>query len=424
MEQHQRAGNGVDVYSYSLPHLHSFCISLYVKAGILYEGENENGITHFLEHIHFRSLGGIPQQDLYRRLKLIGAEFNACTYKEFMYFYITAAPAHFHECAEIMSRLLSPLTASHADIRTERKRIQSEIREDDFISSLEYFANQTIWEGTGLRRLITGTITGIGGIDLDMLQEKKSEIFTCENMFFYVTGNFTQDDIAFLNGEIERYPTTHSQSPRSNTAAVPNGFQNRNAKVTIRQNDYLPSVQFTFDVEYQKYTIAEMDLLYDIMFAGDLSRFTTLLSEQSGLLYDFDAYLERYRNIGTIYLQYSIMKSRLLDSVELTARMFASMKKNITQGDLALALPKYTDNRLFSLDSAERLNWQMAYDNHILNCGYKSISELGGMYQLVTPERLLQIAGEIFRPDNLVVSIKGSKKNRTADRIREILSEL
>ena len=48
--------NGIRIYSYPNPHLHSFCIALYVKAGCLYEPEEDNGITHLLEHLVFRNI--------------------------------------------------------------------------------------------------------------------------------------------------------------------------------------------------------------------------------------------------------------------------------------------------------------------------------------------------------------------------------
>jgi predicted Zn-dependent peptidase len=64
MEQRILTSNGVNLYYYRQPNTHSICISLYVRAGALYENRN-NGITHFLEHMHFRNLGGKKQKQFY-----------------------------------------------------------------------------------------------------------------------------------------------------------------------------------------------------------------------------------------------------------------------------------------------------------------------------------------------------------------------
>lgn len=424
MEQHDQTKNKIDVYTCTLPQTHSFCISLYVKAGILYERDGETGITHFLEHIHFRGLGGMPLRALYKRLETIGADFNACTYKEFMYFYITAAPSHFHECAELAAMLLAPLTARESDVRAERKRVQSEIREEAELSSLAYFAEKEVWNGTGLGRLITGTVTGVNHINLQMLRAKKEELFTSDNLFFYVTGCCPAGSVDFLCREIEKYPVGSLSLNRRNTAPKPVGFQGRGAKVIVRTNDCMPGVRFTFDIDFSKYGFAEMDLLHSVMFSGELSRFKMRLSDESGLLYDFDPYFERYKNIGNIYVQYSVIQSRLYDSIAMTAGVFRSMKEKITPEDLSFVLPEYLDNNRMVLDRPQDLNWQMAYDNHIMDYGYKNLDELKNLYLSVTPERLMEIANEIFRPENLVVAIKASKKKTSPDRVREILFRL
>lgn len=424
MENERKTSNGITVYTYPLPHLHEFCISLYIKAGVLYEGEGENGITHFLEHIHFRNLGGIPQSELYRKLQLLGARMNANTYKEFLYFYLVAVPQHFDECMKLFVKLLAPLTATPADVKAERRRIQSEIREDDSASSLECFSNKEIWRGTSLNRLIAGSIKDMEQIDLEMLKAKKAELFTQDNMFFYVTGNYSSNHIDSLCREIETYEIAPTLHVRENTVARPENFQNRNGRVIAKRYDHLSDIQFTFDVEYKKYSIPEIDLLYDILFTGECSRFKMLLSEKKGMLYDFDAYIERYNNIGTLYLQFSVMGSKLLDAIRMTTQVFQSMKTQITAEDLALVLSRYQDNILSDLDYVEGFNFQMAYDNHITNCGYKSVEELRGLYAAVTPQRLEKIAEEIFQPQNLVVSIKGDNRKSTLTTIQGIISQL
>ena len=74
--------NGIRTIYYPLPHSYSVSIGLYVKTGSKYENENNNGITHFLEHMHFRQLGGMPQDELYFKTESMGGTLRAATYKE------------------------------------------------------------------------------------------------------------------------------------------------------------------------------------------------------------------------------------------------------------------------------------------------------------------------------------------------------
>lgn len=424
MEQRHIAANGIPVYSYSLPHLHSFCIGLYVKAGVLYEQPGQFGITHFLEHVLFRNLGGLSQRELYEKLEGMGASFNACTYKEFVYFYITATARHFRECAGIITMLLQPLRASKGDVAAERRRIQSEIREKDDLHSVERFARQEIWKGTPLTNQIAGSVTGVSAIGLGDLAAEKERSFVARNMFFYVSGSYTGGDLAALIDAAGQYEVDGERNGRGNMAPVPEGFGNRGGAVLFKGGSGYADVLFSFDVEFSRYTLAETNLLYDLIFGGNLCRFNMQLSENRGLIYDYDAYLEQYCNIGTLYVEFSVLQSRLCEALALTVGLFRSMRQQITAGELTHFLPEYTDNCLMALDNPQRLNWDMAYNNHILMKGYTSVEDEPALYRQVTPERLMEIAGEVFVPRNLVAAVKCKRSRGREEKVREIIDSL
>lgn len=423
MEQHYRTNNNINVYAYPSPHLHSFCLRLYVKAGVLYEGEKENGITHFLEHIFFRNLGGMTQEEIYRKIDHMGVTFNGETSKEYMHFYFTGVPKHFNECAEMIAKLLAPLSATKADVDMERRRIKCEIREDDKAASIIYLSDQRVWAGTPLTRLVTGTASSIEHITLKKLKEKQEHIFTSDNLFFYVTGCCTEENIAHLCKQIEQYEVKETSTIRENIAPLPEKFSNRNAAVSVKDNKYT-YVSLSFDMQSGRYTIAETDLLYEILFAGVSGRFQKRLSEETGMIYDFDSWLELYCNIGHIFVSYEIQPEKIYESIELAVQVFKSMKDSITEDDFKRVVPNYVDNADMDLDDPQNLNYLMAYYNHILNRKEKSIEEIKQTYLAVTPQRMLQIAGEIFTSSNLVVTIKGNKRKIKPEKVRELLLQL
>ena len=94
---------GISIYGYKNPALNSFHISLFVKAGCMYEKEGELGITHFFEHIAIRNVNAGMGGALYPTLDRFGLEFNASTYSEMVQFYITGASEH----ADVGARLIS-----------------------------------------------------------------------------------------------------------------------------------------------------------------------------------------------------------------------------------------------------------------------------------------------------------------------------
>ena len=56
MEKRYVTENGVEIFGYENPSLHGFFISLFLRAGSMYEAERDSGITHFLEHVAIRNV--------------------------------------------------------------------------------------------------------------------------------------------------------------------------------------------------------------------------------------------------------------------------------------------------------------------------------------------------------------------------------
>ena len=52
--------NGLTVVTVEMPHIHTMEVSMFVRAGLRYENLQNNGISHFLEHMMFRGNGKYP----------------------------------------------------------------------------------------------------------------------------------------------------------------------------------------------------------------------------------------------------------------------------------------------------------------------------------------------------------------------------
>src|SRR5689334_24353514 len=52
--------NGLAVTSVALPHLHTAVCALFVKVGARFETRDDNGLSHFVEHMLFRGTERYP----------------------------------------------------------------------------------------------------------------------------------------------------------------------------------------------------------------------------------------------------------------------------------------------------------------------------------------------------------------------------
>ena len=418
-EEKIKTQNGVDIFYYKNPNIHGFYISLFLRAGSMYE--EISGITHFLEHAAIRNVGALMGGNLYSTLDRCGMDFNASTFSEMVQFYITGATTNFDRGADIISKLLSPIILTSADIRTERDRIKAEIREGDDRTSLSSFSYNIVYEGTSLARTITGTLGGVDKINRTRLEQYRRSVMTAENMFFYVTGNFTDENLRTLRENIEAYSLDHGEM-QTNIAPVCTSFGKRDGKVHLKNADFT-MLRFSFDMDMSRITVAESDLLYDMLLGGYNSRLFIEMSEKRGLFYDISGSSDRYGNIGTLVFSFEVRSGSVSDAVQTVVNILRDFKKNTPLPE-EMMWADYVDNAGLLYDDPRELNFVFAYDNHIMNSGYKSIEERSAKYRAVTPERIREISNMIFRVENMTLTLKGNKKKIDVAFIENIIKNL
>ena len=182
-------------------------------------------------------------------------------------------------------------------------------------------------------------------------------------------------------------------------------------------------LRFSFDMDMSKMTVAESDLLYDMLLGGYDSRFFIEMSEKRGLFYDISGSSERYNNIGTLVFSFEVRGGSVYDAVETTVELLREFKSTIPE-ERSMMKAGYVTNAGLLYDEPRELNFTCSYDNHIMNSGYRSVEERAEKYKSVTPERIREVAEIIFRPENLTLAMKGNKKKIDTSRLEEIIKKL
>ena len=422
MERENRllAKNGVSIYSYKNPDLNGFYISLFVRAGSMYESEGENGITHFLEHILYRNVNALLGGSLYSTLDREALEFSAATYNEMMQFSVWGDCESFGSMAKIISLLLSPIILSKEEFLAERGRVKAEIRESDDRTSLQSFVGSVVYEGTPLSGTILGTLGGITKISKDRLEGYRKRIFCKENIFLYVTGGFRDSDIELLSRLVGEYDLSIGRAA-DNFAVVPANFFSRKKNLYIKNADFT-MVRFSFDMDMTKINPGEDDLLYDILLGGNNSRFYMEMSEKRGMLYDVSGSMEKYKNIGSFSFSYEVRAGTVYEAVELTLSILADLKRRLVPEEDCMKAG-YVKGARALLDDPRELGYAFAYDTKVLSYPYRDVDERSSLYKSITPERIREAARVIFKRDNLVLGIKANKRKIDTDRLEKIISD-
>ena len=121
--------NGLTVVSIEQPHIHSIELGMFVRSGLRFENTNNNGISHFIEHMLFR--GNVVYLNSYllnREFECIGRDLRAATMSDHTYYGFSPHVSNLRRAMEIFSGFF--LEPTFPEIELERGVILEEYLED------------------------------------------------------------------------------------------------------------------------------------------------------------------------------------------------------------------------------------------------------------------------------------------------------
>lgn len=165
MQYHKTVlSNGLRVLTIPMPSFESATVLVMVGAGSRYETKDNNGISHFLEHMAFKGTKKRPSAiEISTLIDGIGGEFNAFTGKETTGYYIKSGANHINLSLDVLSDMLQNMLLSAKEIDKERGVILEEINlyEDtparkigDVFESLLYGNTPMGWDIAGEKDVI------------------------------------------------------------------------------------------------------------------------------------------------------------------------------------------------------------------------------------------------------------------------------
>ncbi len=208
----------VSIYTYKNGHKiviakkesHMANISTWAKTGSINENEQNNGVSHFLEHLMFKGTTKYKAGVFDRTLESKGAIINAATWKDYTYYYVTIPKSFFdtamHMHADMMIDPVIPEDEVGCAFRfgeeiPEQKReryvVIEEIRmgKDNNWRKVYSALNDAMYEKHPYKREVIGTGEIIASIPRDEVMRYYQTFYSPNNLTTVVVGDFEDDEI-------------------------------------------------------------------------------------------------------------------------------------------------------------------------------------------------------------------------------------
>ena len=119
---------GITLVTEQTDYVRSAALGIWVKSGSIYENDNNNGISHFIEHMMFKGTEKRTAKEIAEDMDKIGASSNAMTGKEATCYYVKTVSSHIYEAADILLDMVLNSTFNPDEIDKERQVILEEIK--------------------------------------------------------------------------------------------------------------------------------------------------------------------------------------------------------------------------------------------------------------------------------------------------------
>lgn len=412
--------NGLKILYYPMMNTHSITVGLYVKSGIAYETKRFIGITHMLEHLHFRGTGNMSQDDLYYEIESIGSGLSCITYPDFLRFTMKILPDKMKEALYIFKNIMVDTTWNLKEFQKEKEIVIEHIRDREKYVYIQDEIRKIIFKNTSLANKIMGTEECIQKIEKRDMELYKNNIFNVDNMILCITGCIEYDDIVQKLKELEEVEI--KKGNEKTWMKVPKVFHCRRPEIVFQTtDDNVLDVNMSFDISGNAYLNDILYVINSILGEGTGSKLQGIIREKLGYTFEIYSYIEKYRDFAVLHIRFSVKKTLLESCLKEIICILQSMKYQIALKDLEVSIPFLLSDELFLEDDTEGMNMKIAWEKYILN--YKDEKMNLGI-NANTVEQVQLISRKIFTPENCCLVVIGNTSGITKKSIRLILEQL
>lgn len=384
MRYFKQYDNGLKLAVKTLSGIKSVTMGIFVGAGSADENNNNNGISHYIEHMLFKGTKKRSAFDIADSIDSIGAQINAFTTKEMTCYYTKSITEHAEKTFEILSDIFFNSTFDQKESEKEKKVIFEEIamvedRPDDIcVDSLAtaFFGNNF------LGKTILGTKETVGALSNEDVKEYMQKYYIPSNTVISVAGSLKPADAEKL---AEKY-----------FASVFNGgkgeiVREKPRKVKPRQIDRFKDaeqVHLCFGFPSPKFNSKisnEIAVINTILGGGMSSRLFQKIREEKGLAYQVYSYPSAYRKSGIYTIYAAVNPSMVKQSAELILEEIKNIReKGITKQEFERGKEQIKSALIFGQESSS------------------SIMNAYGRYMVITG-KMLNLENKIKRINNLTM---------------------
>ncbi len=401
--------NGLTVITENMPNVRSISLGVWLKKGSRHEKKDENGISHFIEHLLFKGTESKSVHEIALIIDSIGGQIDAFTSKEYTCFYAKVLDEHFPIALELLSDIVLHPKFDAEDIEKERKVIFEEIRMvEDTPDELVYDVFvENFWKGHSLGKPIQGTIKNISGITGRKLLNHFKKSYSSENLLIVAAGRLNHQKIVSMVEEKFRNLPFHN----SRITVKP---PKPHFSIIKKEKKSLEQVHLCLGVEALPENVKErfqLMVLNDVLGGSMSSRLFQKIREERGLVYSIFSSVNSFIDAGFEMVYAATNPRSVKEVVQLIIQELENLKEQyVSEEELKVAKDHLKGSLMLCLENTSSRMSNIA--KHEIYFGrHFTLGEMLKGIDDVSAERIRDITKKIFEDNRLTLAALGKVSN-------------
>lgn len=396
--------NGIRLVVKRMEGLMSVSMGVLVGTGSYIESDEEDGISHFIEHMMFKGTKTRSAFDISDEMDRIGAQTNAFTGKDLTCYYAKSTTENAAKAFEILADIFLNSTFPEDEMVREKGVIIEEIsmNEDTPDDLCLDMLSEAYYGREGYGRNILGpraNVTRFTKADVDKYMAAR---YTTDNIVIAMAGNI---DIHLAEELAEKY-FGGLRATKRDERVVPVNLKHCSL---IRCKD-IEQVHFALAFP----SVKRYDRLFDAtqvmnsVLGGSMSsRLFQTVREKLGLAYTVYSYGTAYAHSGTLVVYAGVNAENYMKSVEAVYKCIEDIKrKNISKEEFLRGKEQLKSSSIFAQESTSPQ--MLLYGKELLYSGrLYDFEERVAKVNAVTIDDVYEAIENNFDSSNMAASVVG-----------------
>lgn len=408
--QKRTSQNGVRIISEHIPHVRSVAVGVWVHVGSKHETPEENGLTHFIEHMLFKGTATRSARQIAEEFDRIGGYVNAFTSKENTCYYAKVLDHHAKHAISVLADMFFHSQFDEQELDKERQVVLEEILmvEDTPDDDVHEQLWNVMYPNQPLGASILGTKATLETFNKDSIHQFMDHHYRPEHIVISVAGNIPDGYIDYIDSLFGHFTSNSAKVDRLEPASpIFHPGESRKSRETEQGHICLGYPGLSVRDQH----IYDLVVLNNIIGGNMSSRLFQEVREEKALAYSIYSYHSSYEDSGSLAI-YGGTSSNQLQKLQETIQETIQkvVDDGVTNTEVNNAKEQLKGNLMLGLEST---NARMTRNgkNELTFNAHKTYDEALQEIDEVHIHHVQKLVTEIFAHKPAISIITPSKDN-------------